>query len=258
MVAGGPVATVTAGWHQQPICGFDIESTGVDPLNDRIVTASVTPWDPQIRQVLANRQYLIDPGVDIPEQATAVHGVTTEQAREHGQTPATAIRSIILDLLGFVLAGTPLAVFNASFDLSMLRAEALRHGLIPLHEQAEAAGASVYVVDGLVIDKAADKYRKGRRTLQVTCQHYGVVLDDAHTSAADSLAAAQLAVRLGEQYPQIVRGPLDDVMVWQATWYREQAESLERYVRGLRQAEGASAEEVAAVVIERDWPIRIR
>ena len=72
-------------WTDGPLLGFDTETTGVDVDNDRIVTAALVRRDATGTHV---RSWLIDPGVDIPEAAAAIHGVSTEHAREHGRPAA--------------------------------------------------------------------------------------------------------------------------------------------------------------------------
>ena len=61
---------------------FDLETTGTNPLSARIVTsAMVRIRGSQVEDV----ELLADPGVEIPEQASAVHSITTEYARENGK-----------------------------------------------------------------------------------------------------------------------------------------------------------------------------
>ena len=76
------------GWHDGPLVGFDTETTGVDVATDRIVTAAVVTRDATGTRA---RTWLIDPGVPIPPAATAVHGITTEQARTEGRAPRAAL-----------------------------------------------------------------------------------------------------------------------------------------------------------------------
>ncbi len=70
-------------WNAGPFLAFDTETTGVDVENDRVVTACLIKIVPG--QLAETRNWLIDPGVEIPEAATAVHGVDTEKARNDGE-----------------------------------------------------------------------------------------------------------------------------------------------------------------------------
>ena len=59
---------------------FDTETTGLDTRYARIVTCFLGIIGPD-GEVQESHSWLADPGVEIPEQAAAVHGVTTEMAR---------------------------------------------------------------------------------------------------------------------------------------------------------------------------------
>ena len=76
-------------WWDGPLATLDTETTGVDVENDRIVTAVLDVYDPHGRT--ASMPLMLDPGIEIPEAATAVHGITTEQARADGIAPVTAL-----------------------------------------------------------------------------------------------------------------------------------------------------------------------
>lgn len=70
-------------WISGPLLAFDLETTGTDVETDRIVTAAVVRLEAD-GSVSRERTWLLDPGVAIPEQASAIHGISTERARAHG------------------------------------------------------------------------------------------------------------------------------------------------------------------------------
>lgn len=106
---------------------FDLETTGVDVAADRIVTAHVGLLDADGAVILA-RDWIADPGIDIPDSAAAIHGVTTAHARAVG-SPAGAVVEQIVDVLRSLLdAGIPVVAYNAAYDFSLLAHEAQRHG----------------------------------------------------------------------------------------------------------------------------------
>lgn len=244
-----------ASWADGPLLAFDLETTGTDTGTDRIVTATVVSIVPgRTPQV---RSWLADPGVEIPAEATAVHGISTEHAREHGQDAATVV-SEITDLLTATWQDTtPLCVFNASFDLSLLHAETRR-----LHQRDLVLSGPV--IDPMCLDKQLDRYRKGKRTLEALCEHYQVRLDQAHDSAGDALGCARLAWRLAKSYPtQIGTLPLSKLHEHQVGWYRAQqhnfADYLERQARTLTDpAEAAGLRDRAAEIraAAEHWPLR--
>lgn len=231
-------------WHGGPMVAFDLETTGTDIESDRIVTAAIVAVGPQ-GQVVRERTWLVDPGVAIPEQASAIHGISTDHARAKGMAAAAAIEEITQTLVEALRSGTPLVVMNARYDLTLLDRECRRHGVQPLGERWRGKPAPP-VIDPLVLDKHADRYRKGRRTLQALCEHYGVTLDDAHNAGADALAAARAARRMGARHEAIGTVGLADLHDLQIRAAAEQAASLQSYLRRTSDPEA---------IVERAWPV---
>jgi DNA polymerase-3 subunit epsilon len=184
---------------------FDIESTGVDPETARIVTADVARIEPS-GKVVEPRSYLADPGVEIPAEATEVHGITTEHARKHGMDPADLVLLLVDDLESPWREGIPVVAFNAVYDLTVVDRELRRHHGRPL---AITGG----VLDPFVIDKAVDRYRKGSRKLGDVCKHYGLTLDNAHNSAADAEATGLVMLKMAEWYPGLREKSLRDLWI---------------------------------------------
>lgn len=213
-------------WHLRRLAAFDIESTGVDPETDRIVTAAVSLCGGD--RPTERHAWLVDPGIEIPAGATAVHGITTEQARAEGRDAAEAVEEIVALLAAQLQAGTPVIAFNARYDLTMLDREARRHGLVPLVDRV-GGPAGLLVVDPYVIDKQVDRYRSGKRTLSAVCAHYRVPLDNAHAADADALAAARVAWRMGATMIDVGGTDLPTLHLQQIGWAAEQAASLAQY-----------------------------
>lgn len=222
------------------IAVFDLETTGVDVDTSRIVSACVAILDAD-GTVVGRWDWLADPGVVIPEGASNVHGITTERARAEGRLAASVVAEIAQAIRMVVTLGIPLVVYNAPYDLSLLDRECRRHRVPPVEGIAP-------VIDPLVIDKSVDRYRKGKRTLEVTCERYGVTLDGAHEAGADAIAAGRLALALARTFPDEVGIPASDLHGRQEVWYREQAERFEEYIR--------SAKGDAAFRADRSWPVR--
>ena len=106
---------------------FDLETTGIDVDTCRIVTAHVGVIGAD-GEVLEQREWLVDPGVEIPTAASLIHGVTTERARLEGQAAATAVAEIIAALSDAAARGLPIVAYNAAYDLTILEREAERYG----------------------------------------------------------------------------------------------------------------------------------
>ncbi|CAM5718804.1 3'-5' exonuclease [Streptomyces fumanus] len=215
-----------AAWFEGRLAGFDLETTGVDVETDRIVTACVVQCG--AGHPTQSATWLADPGVEIPEGAAKVHGITTERARAEGRPAAEVVEQLVAALAECVLAGQPVVAMNASFDLTIVDREARRHGVQPL---VDIVGGDLRVVDPRVLDKKIDPYRRGGRKLEDLCRTYKVALDGAHSADADAIAACRVAWRIATKEPRIGGAPLDQLHAWQVEWARQQAESLADYFR---------------------------
>lgn len=229
-------------WHLGRLAAFDIETTGTDPERDRIVTAAVSLVGASFEG--RHRAWLIDPGVEIPAEASAVHGITTERARAEGMQAHRAVEEITTVLAACLRQGAPIVAFNARFDLTILDREARRHGVVPLVQRVGGTDGLI-VVDPFVLDKQVDRYRPGKRTLEAVCTHYHVRLDQAHAANADALAAARVAYRLATRTPELRDLDLRSLHAQQIEWAAQQAASLQEYFAGLGREER----------VEGAWPI---
>lgn len=236
----------SASWALGPMCAWDTETTGVDTDVARIVTSAVVtirPGEPKHALEL-----LINPGVQIPDAATEVHGITTEKAQEVGLPAAGAVAAICEALMAAVVEGMPLVIFNAAFDLTLLGRECRRYNLPTLHERAAEAGVEVYVVDPFVIDRKVDKYRKGKRQLGAVAAHYGVTLseEEAHTAYGDCVATARVAYKIASTFTKVAGMSLPALHEFQKESHFEWAEGFEQYLR----------KKDPTATVDRHWPIR--
>ncbi len=192
----------------------------------RIVSATVAVIDAH-GSVLERTDWLADPGVEIPAQASAVHGITTARARAEGRAAAGVVGEIVASLRALLDRGVAVTVYNAPYDLTLLNREARRHGIAPLVSPAP-------IIDPLVIDKAVDRYRKGKRTLEVAAGFYGVELLDAHDAGADAIAAGRVAQAIARRYPERLGADAIELHTFQVGWSAEQAASFQEYMRRTR------------------------
>ncbi|HET8928707.1 MAG TPA: 3'-5' exonuclease [Microbacterium sp.] len=220
---------------------FDLETTGVDVSRDRIVTAHVGVLD-AAGTALRARDWLADPGVPIPEGAAAIHGITTARAREHGRPAAAVVSEVTAALRELFDAGIPVVAYNAPYDFSLLKYEALRHGVSPIVAPSP-------VIDPLVVDKAYDRWRRGKRTLTVVAEHYAVRLDGAHQASADAIAAGRVAQALAERFAPWLPPTLEELHTRQIGWARAQAASLTEYFVRIGRIDPDDT-------VDGSWPIR--
>lgn len=236
-----------APWYAKTLVGFDLETTGTDPMTAQTVTAAVVYVRPDGSVDPRSRRWLADPGVPIPAQATAVHGITTEHARANGIPVRRAVDEIAAALQAAWTAGLPIVIFNAAYDLTLLTASLARHGLPSLADRA--GWSSAVIIDPLVIDRAVDRYRRGKRTLQAAAVHYGVTATDAHSADGDAVAACLVARAIATRFPEVGSAPGDALRGQQAEWSRMWAVHFQAYLRSRGNADA---------VIDGTWPLRLR
>jgi DNA polymerase-3 subunit epsilon len=225
-------------WHDE-LGVFDLETTGIDVESARIVTAHVGLID-RAGAVIERLDWLVDPGVPIPDGASAIHGISTERARRDGRAPAPAIAEIVAGLRTILNRGIPVVAYNAPYDFTVLDREAARHGIPGLSQPLP-------VVDPLVIDKAVDKYRRGKRTLTVTAEFYGVELVDAHDAGADAIAAGRVAQAIARVHGDELAYDALELHDLQVAWSQQQADDFQDYMRRVKDP---------AFTCSGVWPLR--
>ena len=145
---------------------------------------------------------LIDPGRPIPPEATAVHGISTERARDEGMPLREAMALVSDAVLTASRRGVPLAGMKLDYDLTILETQARDLcGWGPVER-----GWCGPVLDAGVIDRHFDPERKGRRTLSDLCAHYGIEIRNAHDATADAIASIEVLFALALRYDASV-GP---------------------------------------------------
>lgn len=206
---------------------LDTETTGVDVYNDRIVTLFVGKMNMQ-GYWEKSAHFLLNPGIPIPEGASAVHGISTEVAQRDGRTDISMVLSTVLSIIyrECVQEDGALVVYNAPFDLTLFNSEMARHGVA-----REFDWTDIRIIDPLVLDKGLDKWRKGSRKLVAAAAHYKVPVEaNAHDAAADCLMAGRIAIKqLGRLHRTNVED--GDLNVLQQEMHEEQQRSFEEYKR---------------------------
>lgn len=213
-------------WARKPIAVFDLETTGLDHRTSRIVTACAALLNPDGSMNGADVSWLANPGVEIPAEATAVHGISTEMARNQGTELKVVVSEICATLASYFSQGIPVVAYNAPYDFTILRQHAEDFGI----GWPENPGP---ILDPLVLDKKLVQFRKGKRRLEIVAGHYNVKLEDAHNATADAVAAGHIAQAMAAQFPTQLDVPLQELHASQATWSVEQDESFAKFMRGI-------------------------
>ncbi|MEJ4105980.1 3'-5' exonuclease [Corynebacterium accolens] len=211
---------------------FDLETTSANPKDARIVTSALVRIDGRDVQKV---EHLADPGIEIPQAATDVHGITTERAQAEGRPHEEVLKDTVDAIKAAWDDGLTLIVYNAAFDLTVLRS---------LTGDFTVTGP---VFDPYVIDRVSDKWRKGKRTLGAVCEHYGVELGNAHEATADALAAARVAWKqVRQHYPNLAQMDENELMEFQAVKWYEDRIAFKKYLEG----KGRDASDVSTA-----WPM---
>jgi DNA polymerase-3 subunit epsilon len=268
-------------WAHNRVLVLDTETTGLDPETARIASISAGLLDfarPVAAEILT--EYI---AVDMPAEAGAVNGLTTERLAELATTDAATVLEDFASLVaGTLKLGMPVVIANAPYDLTVLDRECRRHGLRTITDRVDSVFGDVGpVIDPIVLDKRVEKYRKrvsptqGARCLKTICQVHGVGWDDeqAHTSAYDALRAGLVVAAMLLRYPQLRGMSLPVLHARQREWHAEQAAGLRNYFvrearRAAQVAETAEGDARSALVeeandfrdkadsVSEEWPIR--
>lgn len=166
---------------------FDTETTGLNPVVARLVELSGVKFRGDGTDI-STFSSLINPGIDIPAETTAVHGITNAMV-----AGAPDCASVISDFFNWAAPeSTILLAHNASFDVGFLEVALCRHsGRIPRHT----------VVDTLSLSRRliADSPNHQLKTL---VEHLGIPADTYHRALADSFHVRALFLKFLELMPE--------------------------------------------------------
>lgn len=161
---------------------LDTETTGLDPLQgDRVIEVAAV----EIMNLLptgAVFHCLVDPGRDIPAEATRIHGFTNADL-----AGKPAFGAIVQDLLDF-LGDAPIVAHNAPFDFGFLDAELRRCAMPPLDRRR--------MIDSLALAK--ERYPGMPNSLDALCRRLGVdnSMRSSHNAILDCRLLAQVYLEL--------------------------------------------------------------
>jgi DNA polymerase-3 subunit epsilon len=161
---------------------FDLETTGIDVMKDRIVEISILKITPDGTKKLKTQR--VNPTIPISPEATMVHGIRDEDVKD-----LPPFKSIAKDIAEF-LKGADLAGFNIlKFDLPMLVEEMLR------------ADTDFDVSKRKVVDAQKIYHMMEPRTLGAAYKFYcGKDLINAHSAEADTIATFEVLDAQVEKY----------------------------------------------------------
>ncbi|MFJ9824578.1 hypothetical protein ACIRSU_09385 [Streptomyces sp. NPDC101160] len=225
------------GWHRRPLLSLDIGSTGHRPAVDRIRSAALRGSDGTVRD------WVLDIGSDVQDFGSDIHGLGSgvqdlgSNVQDPGsgvpdigsrssdigsdtQDPTAALDELATLVAAHLAAHQLLVVWYAPHVLSTLHAELLRHDLAPL--TTRLPGGVAPICDPLVLDRHADRYRAGSRSLRSVAAWYGVPHAHPGDPGSDAEAALLLADEIAARHAPLARLSRPALHTEQILWHAEQ------------------------------------
>lgn len=170
---------------KNPLVFFDLEATGINIVKDRIVEISYVKVFPNGKEEKMTRR--VNPGMPIPPESTAIHGITDEDVKDCPTFKEIA-KSLAAQIEGCDLAG-----YNSNrFDIPMLAEEFLR------------ADIDIDLSRRKFIDVQTIFHKMEQRTLSAAYKFYcDKSLENAHTAEADTVATYEVLKAQLDRYPEL-------------------------------------------------------
>jgi DNA polymerase III subunit epsilon len=166
-------------WSSVPTCFIDTECTGLRIGIDKAVSVALMRFENQ--KPVEGISSFINPGMSIPPESTLIHGIVDDQVKYAPTIGEFFSMPKVKELLKDAQPGA----YNWEFDREF----------VPAFMDDWAWPW----VDPLPFIRKFDRFvkGKGRHKLEATCKRFDIVLENAHTADADTLAAGSLFYKLG-------------------------------------------------------------
>ncbi len=170
---------------KKPLCFFDLETTGINISKDRIVEISILKVFPNGNK--ESKTWLVNPGIPIPPETTAIHGITDEKVAN--EPTFNDLSSTVYDMI----KGCDLGGFNSNrFDIPLLAEELLR------------ADIDFDMKSTVAIDVQTIFHKMEQRTLSAAYKFYcNKDLEGAHSAAVDTNATYEILKSQLDRYPEL-------------------------------------------------------
>lgn len=170
---------------RNPLIFFDLETTGINIVSDRIVEISYLKIFPTGEET--SRTLLVNPGIPIPKEASDIHGITDDQIKDAPRFNEMA------QTLANEFEGCDFAGYNLNkFDIPLLAEEFLRSGIdFDLKKRK-------------FVDVQVIFHKMEQRTLIAAYKFYcDKDLKEAHTAEADTRATYEILQAQLDQYKNL-------------------------------------------------------
>lgn len=199
--------------HENEIISFDVETTGLQPLTERVIELAAARW--RDGEVVETFTTFINPGKPIPPESRAIHGITDADVAD-----APAMAKVLKDFQAFA-GDSPLLAHNAGFDIGFMAVECAR---------ARIKVRETKVLDTLALARLAYPQSPSHR-LDRLATALRLNARESHRALADAITAGRLWIdaksRLGEV-------PESCWMTWHAGLARKAPPKLAPVVEALQ------------------------
>ncbi len=167
---------------RNPVCFFDIESTGTNVTHDRIVEIAVIKVMPNGE--ILRKTNLLNPTIPIPPESSIFHGITDDDVKDK-----PTFKEVARDYARF-LEGADLSGFSIlKMDVPMLVEEFIRANVEFEYQKKK------------IIDSQKIFHLMEKRTLAAAYRFYmQKEMEDSHTAEADTEAAMQVLLAQVQKY----------------------------------------------------------
>ncbi len=171
---------------KKPIVFFDLETTGTDHAKDRIVEIALVKLMPGgVRETMIKR---VNPGIPIPPEVSAIHGITDEDVKD------SPLFKHVAHTIWDWIKSCDLGGYNSNkFDIPLLAEELLRCGI------------EVDFGERKLVDVQQIFFKMEARTLSAAYKFYcQKEMENAHNAEADILATIEVLESQLDHYEDLL------------------------------------------------------
>jgi DNA polymerase-3 subunit epsilon len=170
---------------KNPLVFFDLETTGLNIVSDRIVELSYLKVDVNGNET--SKTMLINPTIPISHESTAIHGIKDDDVKD-APTFSEIAKNLAKEIEGCDLAG-----YNSNkFDIPLLAEEFMR------------ADVDIDMTKRKFIDVQVIFHKMEQRTLSAAYKFYcDKELEGAHSAEADTRATYQILQAQLDKYSDL-------------------------------------------------------
>ena len=199
-------------WFDLPLAVLDVETTGFDPQNDRIIEIGIVHFHQG--EVIESWGQLVNPGRPIPEAVIKLTGIKDEDVAD--APPFADVAAAVAARL----EGKGIVAYNLPFDRGFIAAELERTG--------RAWPDDHPTFDPLIFARQFQR-KEGSKKLGKVAERMGINLEEAHRAVDDATTAGHILCAFRDLLPR----HLNALQMLQRQWARQQAQETSNW-RGRR------------------------